>query len=66
MTAWETNGWRFFYTDGTKPQNNIFAYAVVDDFGENLLLSTLYQHSSVFTAESCAIYQAIRLIDRLR
>ena len=36
----------------------------MDDFGENLSLTTLYQHSSVFTAEFCPIYQAIRLIQR--
>ena len=54
----------FLYTDGTKSQNNISAYAIVNDFSENLLLSILYQHSSVFTAESCAFYQAIRLIQR--
>ena len=50
--------------DWPKSQNNILAYVAVDDFGENLLLSTLYQYSSVITAESNAIYQAIRLIQR--
>ena len=33
----------------------------MDDEGRSLILGKLYEHASVFTAESCAIYQAVRL-----
>lgn len=49
------------YTDGTKSQSNLPAYAAVDDIGNHLLVNVLNQQSSVFTAESCAIYKAVRL-----
>lgn len=58
----KNNDWRFIYTDGTKSQNNIPAYAIVDEEGRKLILGTLFENSSVFSAESCAIYQAIRFI----
>ena len=49
------------YTDGTKSENNIPAYSIVDEDGKILSLSILFENSSVLIAESCAIYQAICL-----
>lgn len=55
----KSEGWQFIYTDGTKSQGTLPAYAVVNNEGVNLILKTLHEHSSVFTAEACAIYHAV-------
>ena len=55
--------WNLLYTDGSKSQYQLSVYAVVDD-ERSLILGTLYEHASVFTAEFCAIYQAVRLYSK--
>lgn len=58
-------GWKFFYTDGSKTPENT-SFAVTQENGLIVKIGILPNFASIFTAEAFGILQAITIASKLR
>lgn len=63
--SYKNNNWKILYTDGSKTDTST-AMALINEHQKIDFLATLDQRSSIFTAESTAIYYALNKYKNIR